>query len=197
MTPFMLRPNQLDADRAMTLVIDVQEKLLPLIDDHRRIVSAGCKLLEGGRPFRLPVLATEQYPEGLGPTDGTLKACLDALDATILTKSTFSAWAEPDVRAAMLRIDRPQVIVMGVETHVCVQQTALDLVSRDYEVFVCADAAGSRSRLDESVALDRMRHAGVAVTTVESVLFELCGRCDTREFKEMLSVIKKSTPDSG
>ena len=192
----MLRPDQLDIERAMVLVIDVQEKLLPLIVGGERVIAAGRKLLDGAAVFELPVLVTEQYPKGLGPTHATIRAALAPSRAKVLEKPTFSAWADTKIRAALLALDRPQIIVTGIETHVCVQQTALDLRSRDYDVFVCADAAGSRGRVDHDVALDRMRQAGVFVTTVESVLFELCQRCDTARFKNMLEVIKANQPSS-
>jgi len=190
----VLRPDQLDFERAMVLVIDVQEKLLPSIVGGERVIAAGRKLLEGAGVFELPVLATEQYPKGLGPTHATIRASLAQSRAKVLEKPTFSAWADAAVREALLALDRPQIIVMGIETHVCVQQSALDLRSRDYDVFVCADAAGSRGSVDHEVALDRMRQAAVCVTTVESVLFELCRRCDTARFKAMLEIIKRFPP---
>lgn len=87
---------------------------------------------------------------------------------------------------------RSQVVMIGIEAHICIQQTTLDLISRDYDVFVCADAVGSRSRIDYKQALKRMRQEGAFVTTVESVLFELCNRCDTAQFKTMLEVLKTS-----
>ena len=192
----MMRPNQLDADRACVLVIDVQEKLLPLVRDHDDIVSATKKLLTAAPIFELPVIVTEQYPRGIGHTVEAISACLPGGRTSIIEKSAFSAWAEPSVREAILAVDRPQVIITGIETHVCVQQTALDLVSRDYDVYVCADAAGSRGRTDHDRALERMRQDGARVTTVESVLFELCGRCDTPRFKPMLEVIKQFPPSS-
>ncbi len=188
------RADQLDVDRAMVLVIDLQEKLLPLVGGHEGMIVAGRKLLDGARIFDLPVLATEQYPKGLGPTVAAIGDPLQASQATILEKPSFSAWAEPAVREALLAIDRPQVVMIGIEAHVCVQQTALDLVSRDYDVFVCADAVGSRGPRDCEYALRRMGRAGVYVTTVEAVLFELCHRCDTPRFKAMLEVIKASPP---
>ena len=190
----MLRPDQLDVDRAMVLVIDVQEKLLPSIVGGEGVVAAGRKLLEGAAVFELPVLVTEQYPKGLGATHATIRAALAESRARVLEKPMFSAWADGNVREALLALDRPQIIVTGIETHVCVQQTALDLRSRDYDVFVCADAVGSRGRVDHETALDRMRQAGVLVTTVESALFELCERCDTSRFKAMLEVIKANPP---
>ncbi len=190
----MLRHDQLDADLALVLVIDLQEKLLPLIREARTVVRRTRTLLDGARVFDLPVLVTEQYPRGLGRTDGALREALEASNARFLEKPTFSAWADEGVRSALLSLDRTQVIVAGIETHVCVQQTALDLVSRDYNVCICADAAGSRGRVDHETGLDRMRQAGISVTTVESVLFELCQRCDTRKFKEMLEIIKRDPP---
>ena len=188
----MLRANQLDVDRAFVFVIDVQEKLLPAIRHHTHIIQATRKLLEGVRVFGLPVLATEQYPKGLGHTDKTIRRCLDVSQATLIEKPTFSAYGEPPVREAILALDRPQVIVAGIEAHVCVQQTVLDLVTTDYDVFVCADAVGSRAKLDYKQSLDRMRQEGAWVTTVEAVLFELCNRCGTERFRAMLEVIKAS-----
>jgi isochorismate hydrolase len=190
----VLRANQLDVDRAFVLVIDIQEKLLPFIRHHERVIAACRKLLDVVRIFELPVLATEQYPKGIGPTVPTIKHCLEANGAKRVEKLTFSAWGETAVRQAILAIDRPQAILIGIEAHVCVQQTALDLVSRDYDVFVCADAIGSRGRLDYECSLDRMQEEGVWVTTVESVLFELCNRCDTPQFKTMLEIIKEVPP---
>ena len=192
----VLRGDQLDVNRAMLLVIDLQEKLLPFVRGQEEVIAAGRKLLDGARVFELPVLATEQYPKGIGPTVGVIRDALERSRAAIVEKPTCSAWAEPAVRDAMLTIDRPQVIIIGIEAHVCVQQTALDLVSRDYDVFVCADAVGSRGAADFEYSLDRMRQAGVFVTTVESVLFELCSRCDTPGFKAMLEVIKAIPPAS-
>ena len=135
-------------------------------------------------------------PSPEAATDADVAYCLSRCAATIVEKPTFSAWAHGPCRDALLKIDRPQVVVVGIEAHVCVQQTALDLRSRDYDVFVCADAVGSRGRVDYDCALNRMRQAGVYVTTVESVLFEWCHRCDTPEFKEMLEVIKSMPPPS-
>lgn len=190
----MFRSNQLDADRAFVLVVDMQEKLLPRIGHAARVIAAGKKLLRGTKIFELPVLATEQHPEGIGPTHGAIRSCLDANGGRVIQKKTFSAWAQKEVREAILELDRPQVVMIGIEAHVCVQQTALDLVSRDYDVFVCADAVGSRGDLDYRRSLDRMVQEGVWVTTVESVLFELCNAWDAPQFKPMIDVIKATPP---
>lgn len=190
----IMRADQLDIARALVLVIDVQDKLVPHIRHHKRTTAASRKLLDGARIFNLPVVATEQYPKGLGSTIKPIARCLEAAGATILEKPTFSAWAHPPLRDVFVDLDRPQIIVIGVETHVCVQQTVLDLLSRDYDVFVCADATGSRGATDHKLGLQRMRHSGALVTTVESALFELCGRCDTTEFKAMIEIIKTIPP---
>jgi isochorismate hydrolase len=192
----MIRPNQLDPDRACVLVIDLQAKLLPAIVDQQRVIASAAKLLDGAAVFGLPVLATEQYPKGLGKTDALVSGRLTRIAAPILEKPTFSACGGKLARQALLDLDRPQIILTGIETHVCVLQTALDLRMIDYDVFVCADAVGSRSATDHQVALDRMRHDGVIVSTVEAVLFELCGRCDSPKFKAMLEVIKANPPSS-
>jgi isochorismate hydrolase len=193
----MLRPDKLDPDRCMILVIDVQEKLLPLIRKHEQVTAAIRKLLQGAAVFELPVMVTEQYPKGIGPTDESIGDLLRDGGATFMTKASFSACGEPPIREALREIDRPQIILVGIEAHVCVQQTALDLLVMDHDVAVCADAIGSRGKLDYKQALARMAGAGAAVTTVESVLFELCDRCDTDRFKAMIPVIKASPPPAG
>ncbi len=192
----MLRANQLQADRAFVLVVDIQEKLLPAIRNHESIVYASCKLLEVVSVFKLPVIVTEQYLQGLGTTVSKITSCLEKCKTQTLEKATFSVCDEPVVRAAINKIDRPQAIVIGIEAHVCVQQSVLDLCAQDYDVFVCADAIGSRGQTDYEVSLSRMRQEGAYVTTVESVLFEMCNRCDTDDFKNMLKVIKAMPPSS-
>lgn len=193
----MLRADQLDVARACVLVIDMQEKLLPLIHGHDQIIAATTALLRGAAIFELPIITTQQYPQGIGPTVPAIESALEPCNNRTIDKVTFSACGEERFRTLMREIDRPQVIIAGIETHVCVQQTALDLRTQDYDVFVCADATGSRQRLDFECALDRMRQAHIAVTTVESVLFELCNRCDTTQFKSMLDIIKGNALNVG
>ena len=190
----MTRPDKLQPERAMVLEIDLQEKLLPSIRHHEDVVAQARKLIDGAAVFELPVVATEQYPQGIGATDAGVKASLEAAKAQLLTKLTFSAWDEPVVAEAIRALDRPQVIVLGIETHVCVQQSVLDLLTVGCQVYVPADAVGSRAKLDDKRALRRMQHAGAYVTTVESMLFELCHRCDTPRFKALLPVIKATPP---
>lgn len=190
----MLRADGLNIDRAMVLVVDFQSALLPSIRGHQLVVDAARKLLAGVGVFSMPVLATEQYPAGLGATVEPIAKCMKMCDARVYEKLTFSCCGEDAVRDALREIDRPQVIVSGIESHVCVQQTVLDLLAMDYQVFVCADAVGSRGRMDFERSLRRMEQAGAFVTTVESVLFELCERCGSERFKGLLKVIKSFGP---
>lgn len=189
-----LRANRLEPDRSMVLAIDLQVKLLPLISDHAEIVRAARQLLDGARLFMTPVLGTEQYPKGIGPTHAAIREAFTRADAPVLEKSAFSACGDESIRAALRQLDRGQIVITGIETHVCVQQTVLDLRAMDYDVFVCADAVGSRGRLDHDTALERLRQEGAFITTVESVLFEWCHRCDTDRFRAMLEIIKANPP---
>lgn len=189
----MLRPNSLEPDRAMLLLVDLQEKLVPLIVHQERVRRSTCKLLDGLSVFDLPVIVTEQYPKGLGRTVCDVNKKLPK-GSTVIEKPTFSAWGTAPVRDALRKCDLPQIIVAGVETHVCILQSALDLNAAGHDVFVVADAVGARSTIDHDVALARMRHKGVVVTTVESVLFELCESCESPRFKAMIEVIKAYPP---
>lgn len=191
----MLRADKFEPDRCAVLVIDVQTKLLPRIRKQELLTAGIRKLLRGAAVFDVPVLATEQYPKGIGPTEASIAELLTKSGAKIIEKASFSACGESPVREAIRAIDRPQLIVAGIEAHICVQQTALDLLVMDYDVAVCADAIGSRGKMDYKQALSRMTHAGAAVTTVESILFELCDRCDSERFKAMIEVIKDSPPE--
>lgn len=193
----LLRANRLEPDRSLVLVIDLQEKLLPLIHGADQVLRAARQLLDAARIFDLPVLVTEQYPKGIGATHASLREALAGTGAQVYEKSAFSVCGDAAARAALRTLDRGQIVVTGIESHVCVQQTVLDLCAQDYEVFVCADAIGSRGTLDHAVALERMKQEGAFITTVESALFEWCHQCGTDRFKAMLEVIKANPPRVG
>ena len=187
----MLNAMRLDPDRAMLLVIDVQTKLLGHIHEAADLLSATVQLIRGVHVFQLPGLATVQYVKGLGPTHAALDRCLTESGIATLEKAAFSACGDEPVRERLRQIDRPQVIVAGIEAHVCVQQTVLDLRSMDHEVYVCADAVSSRRAFDRDTALARMRAAGATVTSVESALFELCEFSGTPQFKQLREIVKE------
>ena len=179
---------RLDADKAQLLVVDLQEKLLPHIADHESIMAQSVRMIRAARELGLPITLTEQYPEGLGQMRSTVTDAVDR--APPLQKVTFSVWQDADCRERLQELIRPQVLLAGIEAHVCVQQTAFDLREARLLPFVLADAVGSRRRFDRDVALDRLRAAGVGVTTVESAIFEMLARAGTDLFKRILPIVR-------
>lgn len=173
---------------AALLVIDVQERLLPAIDEHDRVERQVGRLIDGANVLGLPILVTEQYRKGLGVTVPSIAKKLTSAVCNH-EKLKFSACIEP-VRQQLAELGRHSVIVCGIEAHVCVLQTCLDFAQKGYVVGVAEDAVGSRHEPDRAAALARMRQAGVIPTTVESVLLELVHEAGTERFKAMLPVIK-------
>ena len=168
------------------LIVDMQQKLLPLIPVADRVIRNCRRLIEGARILSVPVFATEQYPKGLG---GTVPELAELL-AGIPSKVRFSCTEVLNWGAAAEQADdRDQVVVAGIECHVCIQHTALDLLAQGYRVFLPADAVASRHKLDWKIALERMSASGATLTTTESVLFEWCEVSGTPEFKEISRLI--------
>lgn len=161
---------------------------MPVIHEGGRVLEQACKLVQVARLLKLPILVTEQYPKGIGPTCSDIKQALG--DAPVIEKLSFSGCGVEPFWTAWKSFQRPNAIVCGVETHVCVQQTVLDLIEHGQSVFVLADAVGSRRTQDYEHALRRMHDAGAIVTTTESVIFELLERAGTPEFKEVLKLVK-------
>jgi len=179
-------PELLSSENSRLLIVDVQEKLLPLIPVAERLVHNCRRLLDGAKILSIPSFGTEQYPQGLGHTTAELATRLGPMpDKVCFSCVPVLEWGD----AAELTDDRDQVVVAGMETHVCVLQTVLDLLAGGFRVHVPADAVASRSKLDWRVALDRMASSGATVTTVESVLFEWCQRAGTPEFKQIQKLI--------
>ncbi len=181
----------LEEKLAALVIVDVQEKMLQAIGTSppQVILDKIMRLIGVAEVLGLPIIHTEQYPKGLGPTDAGLRRRLAGASPAI-EKTTCSCWRDEPFRQALKRTEREQIIVAGLETHVCIQQTALDLLRVDYQVFVPVDAVGSRFKLDMDLSLDRMRAAGVVLSTVESLIFELIERCDHPKFKDVLKLVK-------
>jgi len=179
--------TKLEPGGAVLLVVDIQEKLLPAIDHAEACVAAAKRMIEAARVLVVPTVVTEQYPAGLGPTCAAIKEALG--DAPVAEKVRFSACVDSVMRA-LAQLSRRQVIVVGIEAHVCVQQTVLDLLRAGYLPYVCADAVSSRQPLDRQTAMARMRQAGAIITTTESVIFELLGQAGTQQFKQILRIVK-------
>lgn len=180
--------DRLSREQAQLLVVDLQEKLVPAIADSAALLSQAERMIRAALILGLPITVSEQYPRGLGPTVPMIR--IAAKDAVRLEKTTFSLCADPACRQRLSDLARRQVLIVGIETHVCVQQTALDLLAMQMRPVVLADAVGSRRPVDYMVALDGLRAAGATVTTVESAIFQLLHEAGTELFKRMLPVVR-------
>lgn len=180
------------ADTCVAVVVDVQERLLPHMTESREVEAALVTLIGGLRTLGVPLLATEQYPRGLGPTVQSVREALDSGDGGSLPieKIAFSCCDEPRFLERLDNLGRNQVVVAGIEAHVCVQQTLLDLRAAGREAWLVADAVSSRSPHDRDVALQRAQQEGVWLGTVESVLFELCRAAGSDTFKAISRLVK-------
>jgi nicotinamidase-related amidase len=179
-------PELLASETSRLLIVDVQEKLLPLIPVAERLVHNCRRLLDGAKIVSVPAFATEQYPKGLGRTKAELAERLGPIpDKVCFSCVPVLDWGT----ASELTDDRDQIVVAGMETHVCVLQTVLDLIAGGFRVHVPADAVASRSEMDWQIALERMASSGATITTVESVLFEWCRQAGTPVFKEIQKLI--------
>ncbi len=180
--------TRIPRDECALLVIDVQERLLPLIHTTKEVERRIATAIAGARVLGLPVVVTEQYPKGLGRTVGTVAEAIKGI--TPIEKLSFSCCGADAVNRALASHGVTTVILAGIESHVCVLQTCLDLLERSITPVVLADCVGSRHLHDHQIALERMRGAGALVTTVESALFELVGAAGTDEFKRISQLIK-------
>jgi nicotinamidase-related amidase len=183
-------PNlKLDRTKAVVLVVDVQSRLTPAMPGEAlaRVVKYGRALIGAAKELGLPVLATEQYPKGLGETLPELR---EVLPEPPLTKMHFSCGADAAFAAALEKTGRRQVIVCGMETHVCVFQTVRDLVGMGYEVHVCADAVSSRAEVHRLSGIELCRQAGAVITNAETAIFDLLHLAGTPEFKKVSALVK-------
>jgi len=178
----------LAADRSALVLVDLQERLMPAMDGGAAVVDRCAILVRAARRLGIPVLATRQYPRGLG----ALVAPLDTLVAgeECRDKLAFSAFREDETREALLEMGRDQFVVAGVEAHVCVLQTVADLLGEGYGVAVVADAVASRHAESRRLGLVRMGRAGAQVVNTEMALFEWLGGAGNDQFRELSSLIR-------
>lgn len=172
----------IDRDHSALLVVDVQERLLPHIHDWQRLLANVVWLVQVAQSMDVPVMASEQYPKGIGPTHADVRALLPA--GSIAEKLHFSC-AAARCLPGLAGAERRQVVICGIESHVCVLQTALELRWQGREVFVVADAVASRDPASREFALARMRAHGVELVTREMVAFEWLRQAGTAEFREI------------
>lgn len=181
----------MNRDDAALLVVDMQAKLLPLIQGHKRLIWNIGRLIDGAKILGVPVAATEQYPQGLGPTTPELTARL----GVIPRKLAFSCGECGEIFAGWRDRGIWKILVCGIETHVCVGQTVHDLLGEGFRVYVPADAVGARGAIDHEIALRRMDSAGATLTTAEAALFEWCGRAGSPEFKQISQLVRQQPPE--
>jgi len=172
------------------LVVDVQEKLVPAIAGGDRVVWNVRRLIDGARILDLPVVATEQYPEGLGRTVPELAERL----GEVPSKLTFSCGGCARIFERLQDRGVHKLLVCGIEAHVCVQQTVLDLLAGAWQVYVAVDAVGSRYEVDYRTALARMDSAGATLTSTEAALFEWCQAAGTPEFSQISRLVRETGP---
>ena len=170
------------------LIIDLQVRLLPHITRSEQLIARCVTLLKGLHLLGIPTVFTEQYPKGLGPTDERVASLLGPEPP--MEKTSFSCCGESAVMTNLKTSGKKTVLVAGIEAHVCVQQTVLDLPDGGFVPVVVEDCIGSRNESDKIIALDRMRAAGTVVTTVESVLFELMENSRHPSFKAVSALVK-------
>lgn len=170
---------------ALLVVIDMQERLLPVIAEKKKIVENTLKLVKFARIIGLPILLTEQ--QNLGETTPEIRAESEALQPII--KLEFDCFESPAFAERIRHLNRNTLIIAGIEAHICVAQTALHALAH-HTVHVVSDAVSSRSPHNGEVALDRMRQAGVTITSAEMVIYELLGKAGTEEFREALKLVK-------
>lgn len=173
----------LSCEQSLLLIIDVQDKLLPVIADGEKTVSRIRWLAEVARELQVPTVVTEQNPQGIGYSSESLSDVLSA--ARVVEKMHFSAFAEADFRELVNGYQRQQVVISGVEAHVCVLQTAIDLLGDGYQVFVVADAVSSRTSENKAFALQRLTQAGVQIVTTEMVAFEWLEKAGSDIFRHV------------
>ena len=175
-------------EQSLLLIVDIQEKLAPAILNADAVVANAAKLIHAAKHLSVPILASEQYPKGLGRTVPALRELLPT--DTLFDKTHFSCLGEPGVPERLQQQQRRQIIICGMEAHVCVLQTAMDIKAAGYAAIVVADAVSSRRAENYELGIARMREAGVAIVSTEMVLFEWIGQAGTPEFKALLPLIK-------
>jgi nicotinamidase-related amidase len=183
-------PELMNPDDTGLLVVDVQARLLPFIAGHERLVWNIGRLIDGAKILNVAIAATEQYPQGLGPTTPELARRLDPIPA----KTTFSCRECTAIFTGWRDRGIWKILVCGIETHVCVSQTVHDLLGEGFRVYVAADAVAARGTMDHEIALRRMDSAGATLTTTEAALFEWCVHSGTPEFKQISQLVKEPPP---
>ena len=170
------------------IIIDIQERLYPVISDGEKLLQNCLKLIDGLQLLSLPVIITQQYTKGLGPTVPSVIQKFS--EFSFIEKISFSCYDEPSVREKLLSLKTHNILLCGIEAHVCVLQTCLDLLENGFMPVVIEDCVSSRNLNDKKIAIERMRQEGARITTFESLLFELTRRAGSEVFKRISGIVK-------
>jgi nicotinamidase-related amidase len=173
---------------AVLVIIDIQCNLAQAMFDKENIFANSIKLIKGFKVLNLPVIATEQTPQKLGQTMPQISAELDGIKP--IAKETFSCWADVHFREQLEALSRRHVVLLGIESHVCVYQTALDLLSNGYNIHLVADAVSSRTKENREIGLAAMKNTGAHLTSTEMVLFELLRTAADPKAKDIFKIVK-------
>lgn len=183
--------SRLRREESLLVVIDVQERLMPVILDSAEVEKNIDRLARGTHILGVPAILTEQYVKGLGHTTGMVRKAFEETHGYIpIEKSCFSAFGRDDFRARLKTTGRKQILIAGIEAHVCVYQTVLDLLGDNFEVTLISDAVSSRSMTNKNVALSRMQQEGARLSSTEMALFELTVLSGTDEFRAISKLVK-------
>ena len=183
-----MHPFRYAQTNVQMLMVDIQERLLPSIDRQETVLRNARILCAAAKELKIPVKVTEQYPKGIGPTVVGLREATDG--CAVFEKKHFSCCDAPGFDAFFFAPDRPITVLFGIETHICILSTPLDMRERGLPVILAADACGSRNPLHASLALDQARSAGALVLPVESIVYRILGSAGTPEFKALLPLFK-------
>jgi nicotinamidase-related amidase len=178
----------LTLENTVLVMIDIQEKLTRAMLDREVLVENAVKMVRGAKILATPIIRTEQNPDGLGRTVPELEELLG--DVEPITKLSFSCCGEPRFTEALQKFGRKQILICGIESHVCVYQTIADLAALGHEVQVLADVVSSRTAENRNIGLERCREAGASITSVETALFEMLRAAEGDRFRQMLKVVK-------
>ena len=179
---------RIQTDQTQALIVDIQEKLFPHIHNKDEILKNSIKLIKGLKLFDIPFIINEQYPKGIGHTISPIKDLLE--DTQVYEKVTFSCYKTKTTMEKIKDINKKFVIIFGIEAHVCVMQSVLDLLEDGFIPILVTDCINSRNPNDKEVAITRMIQAGAIPTTSESLLFELCVSAKNEVFKEISKLVK-------
>ena len=180
--------EKLSSSKTILLVIDVQESLVEVMSGKDALIDNLSRLVRGAKILGLPILWTEQVPEKLGPTIPAISHLLKDMEP--MKKSCFSCVDDGKFLKALSGSGKGRILICGIESHVCIWQTASDLLERKYKVFVASDAVASRKEADKDAAIDRMKGAGAQIVTVEMALFEMLKDAGDPKFRELLKIVK-------